>query len=352
MEVHTLLKRILILHTGGTFGMNEGDGPLLTEGSREEVLQRIPELQRIAHIETLSPYAIDSAELEIGHLRRQAGLIVDNHDGFDGFVIIHGTDTMAYTASALSFMLLGLGKPVILTGAQRPLNQIRSDARSNLIGAVEIAASGIPEVGIFFGNKIYRGNRTTKISTWSYDAFESPNFPPLGEVGLDINLTSPEEKETAPREDFKPFLDLDPAVFVVMIFPGIKEEYLESLLKSDIRGFILQAYGAGNMPTGGGEGLLDFIARAHESGKPVAVNTQCHHGSVFLDIYESARRARELGAVSCKDMTIEASVTKLMYLLGRYGEDPRRVPELLETNLAGELSEPQYHIFNQHGPWR
>lgn len=334
--------------------MSEGDGegPLLEEGSREEVMERVPELERIAHIETVVPYAIDSAELDVEHLRRQAKLIAENRDTFDGFVVIHGTDTMAYTASALSFMLLGFGKPIILTGAQRPLAQVRSDARGNLISAVEIAASGIPDVGVFFGNRLYRGNRTTKVSTWRYDAFESPNFAPLGEVGLDINLSPPDDYDPAMSHGYEPFFDLDPAVFVIRLFPGLKEEYLHSLLQSDIRAFIIEAYGAGNMPTGGTGRILDFIVEAEKVGKPVAINTQCHHGSVFLDIYESARRARSLGAVSCKDMTGEASIMKLMYLVGRYKDDLELIGRLLETSLAGELSEPQYHIFDHEGKRR
>lgn len=269
------------------------------------------------------------------HIRILAATIIKHGDDYDGFVVIHGTDTMAYCASALSFMLKGFLKPIICTGAQRPLDRIRTDARRNLVNSVEIAISGIAEVAILFGDRLYRGNRTTKVSNWKYNAFDSPNFPLLGQVGLDIELF---EHCQNPWPPFAPSLALDPSVFVLKLYPGFPVEHCFDLAKNKKMAFILEAYGGGTIQLQHSR-LLEFVEQAMKSGSLVAVNTQCLHGGVLLDIYESARILKENGTLSCQDMTIEASVMKMMYLIGRYGLDSSQTASLFTRDLAGELTE-------------
>jgi L-asparaginase len=333
------VKRILVIHTGGTFGMVPmRPSQTLAPGEiQDRLLAEVPEIERIARIDTAVAFNIDSSNITPGHWRRLATMLVASRDSHDGFVVIHGTDSMAYTASALSFMLLGFGKPVILTGSQRPIMETRSDARSNLVNAVEIATSGIAEVGVFFGTRLYRGNRTTKVSAELYDAFSSPNCPPLAEVGVGV-VFSAEARRAPPSSSFSPFLELQPSVITIVVHPGLSRGFLERALDGPERAFVVEGYGPGNVPIQE-ESLLPFIAAARRGGKIVAMNSQCAEGRVSLDLYECGRAAAELGAIPCRDMTIEASITKMMYLLGRYqarAEVERRFVE----EIAGELSGP------------
>ncbi len=305
----------------------------------EDLLLAVPELGQIAEVETVVPFTQDSAELTLDNINRQAEIIANNCDHFDGFVVIHGTDTMAYTASALSFMLRALNKPVIFTGSQRPFMQIRTDARTNLINSVEIATSAFKETAIFFGNKLLRGNRSTKVSTWKFEAFESPNFPLLGEAGMNINLNLTTKHILPTDQQFSPFYNLNSSLFIIFIHPGLQIGPLKTLLDTSLKAFIIVAYGAGNLPTSTEVGLVDFVKEAIEREKIVAVNTQCRHGRVSLNIYESARKIKELGSISCLDMTIEASTMKLNYLLSKYPDDPNMVKTLFTKNIAGELTE-------------
>ena len=333
------MKRILVIHTGGTFGMvpMEPSRTLAPGDIQDQLLAHVPEIARVAEIEAAVAFNMDSSNMTLAHWRRLAALITERKDDYDGFVVIHGTDTMAYTASALAFMLVGLPKPVILTGSQRPLVRIRSDARGNLVNAVEIATTDLAEVGIFFGTRLYRGNRTTKTSVERYDAFDSPNAPPLAEVGVDIRF-GPDVRHAATAGPFDPFFGLEPSVGVLFVFPGLPERFWEQALASDVRAFVVEGYGPGNVPIAE-ESLLPFIERAVSGGRLVAINTQCAEGRVDLQLYECGRRAAERGALSCGDMTVEASIVKLMYLLGRYpsGDEAAR---LFVTDLAGELSQP------------
>ncbi|MCF8106128.1 MAG: asparaginase [Desulfohalobiaceae bacterium] len=340
------MRRVLIIYSGGTLGMvaSKASGGLSAAPSVAGILEKVPELQSIARIETVSPYAIDSADLSLDHIRVLAETILSSRAKYDGFVVIHGTDSMAYSASALSFMLLGFPKPIVFTGSQRPLQRIRTDARRNLINAVEIATSDIAETAIFFGDRLYRGNRTTKISNWKYDAFDSPNFPSLGQVGLDIELSDDCRR---PGEAFDPSLALDPSVFVLKVYPGMPVDAYFPLALTKGKAFILEAYGGGTIPLKVSS-LLKFIETAMGAGNLVAVNTQCHHGGVLLDMYESARILKENGTLSCKDMTIEASIMKMMYLLGRYGLNSTQTASLFTKNLAGELSEERPNL---HQKW-
>ncbi|MFW6137909.1 MAG: asparaginase [Spirochaetota bacterium] len=335
------MKKILIIHTGGTFGMIPVDsGVTLAPGNiQDQILQSVPEVGKIARIETVMPFNIDSSNITLEHWKWLAEYIVKSRQKFDGFVIIHGTDTMAYTASALSFMLLHSPKPIILTGSQRPLSKIRTDARNNLINAVELASLGIPEVCIFFGNRLFRGNRTTKVSTWWFDAFESPNFRPLAEVGFDIDLNLPSYS----RRKFQPFFNLDPSVGVVKVFPGCINEYLDRMLHSSLKAIIVEGYGSGTFQVEG-ENFLSFINSSIEMGKLVAINTQSYHGGVFPELYQSGKRALEAGALSCQDMTMETCIVKMMYLLGKHEKDLEEAKRRYTLDIAGELSSTRHRF--------
>ncbi|MEW5816308.1 MAG: asparaginase [Spirochaetota bacterium] len=330
------MKKILLVHTGGTFGMSASGSvePLVPDNNVKGLKRLLSELHRLADIDLIVPFTIDSAYMDLFLLKSLARLIYENREIYDGFVLIHGTDTLAYTASALSFMLLNFPKPIILTGAQCPLSNPRSDAQNNLVNAVAVAVSGVLEVAVFFGSKLYRGNRTTKVSTWRYEAFDSPNYPPLGEVGLKISLCSPGETT---RKPFDAFFELDPSIIVVPVFPGIIDECLLAAFRSGAKSIIIEGYGAGTVPTRNSV-LVQQTEKAIKEGRIVAVNTRCRHGGVSLTRYESAQIMRALGVASCKDMTIESSVVKLMYLQARYGTDVERIKQLFEMNLAGELS--------------
>jgi L-asparaginase len=336
------VKRILIIHTGGTFGMvpMEPSQTLAPGDVQHRLLARVPEIGEIAEIETAVAFNLDSSNMTLGHWKRLAAMIAGRRQDLDGFVVIHGTDTMAYTASALSFMLLGLDRPVILTGSQRPLVRIRSDARGNLVNAVEIATTDLAEVAVFFGTRLYRGNRTTKVSAERYDAFASPNAPPLAEVGVDIRFWPGARRAggAGGAGPFAPFLELDSSVAVLVVFPGMPAALCEQALGSGARAFVIQGYGPGNVPIAE-ESLLPFIEQAVGSGRLVAINTQCTEGRVDLGLYECGRKAAERGAISCGDMTLEASIVKLMYLLGRR-LSPAEAARLFVTDLAGELSPP------------
>ncbi len=315
----------------------EPSRPLAPGDVQGQLLRHVPEIARIAEIETAVAFNLDSSNMTLGHWRLLAGMIAERRDGYDGFVVIHGTDTMAYTASALSFMLQGLGRPVILTGSQRPLVSIRSDARGNLVNAVEIATTDLAEVGIFFGTRLFRGNRTTKISAERYDAFASPNLAPLAEVGVDIRFAA-HARRAGGAGAFNLFLDLVPSVAVLVVYPGLPPALRDAALASGARAFVVLGYGPGNVPIED-ESLLPFIERAVAAGRLVAINTQCAEGRVDLALYECGRRAAERGALSSGDMTVEASITKLMYLLGRC-RSTEEAAGLFVTDVAGELSPP------------
>lgn len=267
------------------------------------------------------------------HWAELATLLAAERDQHDGFVITHGTDTMAYTAAALSFMLPGFAKPIILTGAQRPLAEIRTDARSNLIDAVEVATKAFPEVAIVFGGLVLRGNRSRKRSLEDYRAFDSPNYPALGEVGTELILN-----DSVIRRSDEPFClatDHDPHVLHIRLAPGMHGSSLEGLDTRRTRGIVLQAFGAGNIPITEGREAFP-LARLRDEGVPVLVLSGCEYGMVNLSLYEGGQRAASFGAVSGRDMTAEAAVVKMMCALGR-SRDPHVVRTLLAADWAGEL---------------
>lgn len=333
------MKKLLLIHTGGTFGMVPA-APLKTlvpANIQNRVLTYLPEIKQIADIDFEVAFNIDSADIQLRHWQKLARTIYDNYSAYDGFVIIHGTDAMVYTASALSFMLRGLSKPVILTGSQRPLAQIRSDARNNLINSLELATHPIAEVAIFFGTHLYRGNRTVKISSTHYEAFASPNFPPLAEVGLDISLSG---NMLTSQTAFSLSESFNDQVFCFRYHPGLSAEYLEYIADSEIRAVVVQALGVGNVAVQENS-LIPWIEKMNGKNKIVVFTSQSSYGRVDLDLYESGKMIQKAGGISAGDMTVAATIVKLMYLLGHHPYEMSVVKEKMSKSLAGEITESQ-----------
>ena len=330
------MKRILLIHTGGTFGMVpiEPSKTLAPADIQNHILAHVPEITRIADVEFKLAFNIDSANIQISHWQKLAKIIYQNYSLFDGFVIIHGTDAMVYTASALSYMLRGLSKPVILTGSQRPLSQIRSDARSNLINSMELATYNIPEVTIFFGTRLYRGNRTIKISSTHDDAFASPNFPPLAEVGLDISISEGtlQAKDSLIYEN-----KFDSHVFCMQFYPGLPPNYLDCIVESPIQAVVVKALGAGNLAVQENS-LIPWIKKMNRSNKIIVMGSQSPYGRVNLDLYESGKMAQDAGGISSQDMTNPATIVKLMFLLGQNRHQTDIIKKKLLEPLSGEIT--------------
>lgn len=308
------------------------------------ISDHVPELRKFGyelHSVSFDPVK-DSSNIDPGVWIKMAEIIEEGYNHFDGFVVLHGTDTMAYSASALSFMLENLGKPVILTGSQLPIGLLRTDGRENLITAIEIAAAreqglpAVPEVCIYFDNKLTRGNRTTKMSAEHFDAFYSPNYPPLAEVGLHLkyfnNLISYPEK----NQKLTVHKTFDNNVAILKLFPGINRNLVQAVIKTKgLRGLIIETFGSGNAPTY--QWFIDDLKQFIDDGGIILNVTQCHGGSVEMGLYETSRQMLSAGVVSGKDITSEASVTKLMHLQGRY-LSREKVLHSLNQSLAGEIS--------------
>jgi len=329
------MPRILLLHTGGTLGMAGGRPSVLRPASFFKVLKaRAPELFELADIELELFSNLDSCEMQPELWSRMATHLYRRLPEVDGAVVTHGTDTLAFTASALSFTLPGLRKPVVLTGAQRPLGEIRSDARLNLVDAVTAALRGPPEVTLCFDSHLYRGNRTHKVKVAEYDAFESPNFNPLGTLGVDATFARGLSPRGAPRLKEK----LDSRVFLLKVYPGLDPELPLALLPR-VRGLVLEAYGAGNFPLDPklGRSLKPLFDEAKARGVPVVVVSQAHRNGVDLSLYESGAAARATGAISGGDMTSAAALVKLMHGLAYHPVGPA-LTRYLERPVAGERS--------------
>lgn len=325
------MKRVLVLKTGGTLVMT-GE-PLGPSNYGDALLEAVPELAQIAEIDMELISNIDSSDIDIPHWERLTDRIAAARKGYDGVVVIHGTDTMAYTASALTFSLENLDIPVILTGSQRPLAALRTDARRNLADAVELATHDIPEVGVCFDGVLLRGCCATKAHGQNYRAFASPKTPPLARLGVDIQKAP---VIRTPQGPFTPHPNFDDRVLLLHLTPGLPPHYLEQILvnlQDDLRGIVLGTFGLGTVPKKS-KPLAPIIEEAINAGIDVLVVSHAT-GGVNLDAYENSRSLRDAGAISGGSMGYEAAITKLMAALARFDNRDERWA-YLERNVAGE----------------
>lgn len=329
-------KRVALLLTGGTLVMRAGaEGALLPDVYAHDLIRELPVLRRIADVEARVVCNLDSADMQPDGWVQIGQAIHDAlaSDAIDGVVVVHGTDTMAYTASAVSLMLGPVPKPVVFTGAQRPIGEPRTDARANLVDAFIVATLPVPEVGVVFASRFFRGVRVTKRDAHAMDAFDSPDFPCLVELGLTEHVA---REHLLPGGSLLPFDDrLDPRVLVVRVYPGLDPGLLTDALGRGVRGLVLEAYGTGNLPMLG-RSLLGVIAEATRRRVPSLVVTQCPKGAVEMERYKGGLEARKAGAISGGDMTVEAAVAKMMVGLGRHGESFEQVCAFLERDVIGE----------------
>jgi len=336
---------VLVIYTGGTIGMvyDKGAGHLVPFNFGE-IMQRMPELRQLNISLSLISYSspIDSSDVTDEDWIQLAAIIRENYEEYDGFVILHGTDTMAYTASALSYLLENLQKPVIFTGAQVPIGKMRTDARENLITALEIAVSTrqgrciVPEVCIYFGDLLLRGNRSKKVESSHFNAFKSVNYPVLAHAGVNIEY-HPMYLRPLPSGAFKAYQQLERNVVRLKLFPGLAERVIRSLLSTEgLKGVVLESYGSGNAPTA--PWFLKAMQEAIDRGTFIYNVSQCDGGRVEQGQYQTSKYLQQMGVIGGADITSEAAVTKLMFVLG-LGLPPEKTRELLERDIRGEISE-------------
>lgn len=342
--MNTQNSKILLIYTGGTIGMiKDYETGVLRAFEFENIYHRIPELSHLdCVIDSVSfEKAIDSSDMNPRHWINIAETIENNYDVYDGFVVLHGSDTMSYSASALSFMLENLAKPVIFTGSQLPIGDLRTDAKENLITSIQLAAlkengkSVIQEVGLYFEYKLYRGNRTTKINAENFQAFVSMNYPTLAESGVHLKVNKQHLLRSEGRLSLKVWKEFDQNVAVVKLFPGITEKILNGFFDiPDLKAVILETYGSGNAPTE--KWFLNSIEKAIQKGIHIVNVTQCSGGSVILGKYEASEHLRRMGIINGKDITTEAAVTKMMILLKKIVSD-NSLKIRFEENICGEI---------------
>ncbi len=338
--------KILIIYTGGTIGMIENaEKHTLQPFDFSHLIDNVPKVKMLDYdIDNIQFHPpIDSSNMSPKHWSDIAHAIEDNYDNYDGFVVLHGTDTMAYTASALSFMLDNLAKPVIITGSQLPIGEVRTDGEENLITALQVAAATgkdgeaiVQEVAILFENYLWRGNRSTKMSADNFNAFKSNNYPELAKIGLGITFHNEALYRMSSRRPLKVRYTMDPNVMVLTLHPGMTESTLQYLLDTPgIKGIVLRTYGAGNCPSEAW--FLNLIHQATQRGLVIVNVTQCVNGGVNDTLYETGSQLNLSGVISGHDITCEAALTKLMYLFG-LGLTPEEVKKYMNCAICGEVS--------------
>jgi L-asparaginase len=330
------VPRILFLHTGGTIVMAAAEGGVLTpDVYGRDLLAELPSLARVAEIETRILMNLDSGDMQPDDwvvLAREVHEALASGK-YQGIVVVHGTDTMAYSASALAFLLGPVPRPVVFTGAQRPLIEARTDARENLIDAALIATLPVPEVCVAFASRAFRGARVTKRDAWAFDAFDSPSCAPLVELGIGVDVAS----HVRPASALVPFDPrLERRVLAVRVFPGLDPALVRGAIRAGVRGLVLEAYGTGNLPHLSGS-LIGAVEEARERGVPVVVVSQCPHGFVDMDQYAGGAAAEAAGAISGGDMTVEAALAKLMVGLARL--EGAALRSWLVSDVVGERTE-------------
>ena len=334
---------ILIIYTGGTIGMvNDSKTGTLIPFDFEQVQNNVPELARLDYqlsVHSFDPI-LDSSNMHPKIWTELAELIKEKYNEFDGFVILHGSDTMSYTASALSFMLQNLAKPVVLTGSQLPIGEIRTDAKENLITALEIAATKkdgkamVPEVAVYFDFQLFRGNRSIKNDSEKFEAFSSPNYPILAEAGVNLDFFS-NYILPIPTKEFQIHTKFNSNIGVLKMYPGITENAVRAITESKVDAIVLESFGSGNTTTA--DWFIACLQEAISSDKIIVDISQCNGGSVQLGKYETSRKLQKMGVLSGYDMTFEATVTKLMYLMGK-GLALDEIKKIMEISIAGELT--------------
>jgi L-asparaginases, type I len=341
----TKYPSVLLIYTGGTIGMIENpETGALENFNFDHLLKHVPELKKFNY--HISSYQfdppIDSSDMEPQAWAKLVKIINYNYDSYDGFVILHGTDTMAYTASALSFMLENLSKPVILTGSQLPIGVLRTDGKENLITAIEIAAAKIngkavvPEVCIFFENHLMRGNRTTKINAENFNAFRSFNYPPLARVGIHIKYEPARILQPDETKPLKPHYVFDSNVVILTIFPGMQENIISSILQAPgLKAVVLKTFGSGNAPQK--DWFIRELKEATERGIIIVNVTQCSSGGVEMERYGTGLQLLQAGVISGYDSTVECTVTKLMFLLGHELSN-KEIRFRMSSAIVGEIS--------------